>query len=73
VTAIKKRLRELDRRRKNAAFFGGIVGGIGGLLLSFDLAVALFAGAAGSLSCWYLASLSYWEYREAITLNRRKK
>jgi hypothetical protein len=73
LTAVKEKLKRLRERRGNAALFGGAVGLVGGLLFFFDPLAALFAGAAGSLTCWYFASLSYWEYRDSVTLNRRNK
>lgn len=73
MTTVQAELKRLDKRRYDAALFGGIVGGAVGLILSFDIAVTLFAGVAGSLVIWYFASLSYWEYRDVVTLDRRKK
>lgn len=73
MTSVKHKLRQLEKRRNDAAIFGGIAGAVLGLVVSLDIAIALFSGAAGSLALWYFASLIYWEYRDSVTLTGRKK
>lgn len=73
MTTVKAKLRKLEERRKDAALFGGVIGGVGGLVLSLDFLVSLFAGAAVSVVFWYFASLEYWDYRDSVTLHGRNK
>ena len=73
MTEVKKTLRKLDMRRRNAALSGAIIGGAVGLFFTFDFFVGVLAGVAGSLIFWYLTSIPYWEYRDSVTLKGRER
>jgi len=73
MTTIQSKLKELEKRRDSATLRGLAVGGFLGFIFTLSFSGAFISGIAVGTAFWYFTSLPYWEYRDSLTLPRRKR